>query len=148
MNLLIPGPVDVIEPQTELPNLDLPRIDELVSVVGDHLRGDVMESTEGRTRFLSRVASNALDIVQRELAVGEVHRRLERERLAALLGEDAELEALRWRLVESLRSGELALDAPGLAEHLRATVVNQVAIDQPRYSGYLAAAEQSSVAPG
>jgi aminoglycoside phosphotransferase (APT) family kinase protein len=148
VNLLIPGPVDVIEPPTERPNLDLPRIDELVSVVGDHLRGDVMEATEGRTRFLSRVASNALDIVQRELAVGEVHRRLERERLAALLGEDAELEPLRWRLVESLRSGELALDAPGLAEHLRATVVNQVAIDQPRYSGFLAAAEESSPSPG
>ena len=33
----------------------------------------------------------------------------------------------------------MPLDAPGLAEHLRTSVVNQIAIDQPRYSGYLAA---------
>jgi len=35
----------------------------------------------------------------------------------------------------------MPLDAPGLAEHLRATVVNQVAIDQPRYSGFRTAVE-------
>jgi hypothetical protein len=29
----------------------------------------------------------------------------------------------------------MALDATGLAEHLRTTVVNQVAMDQPRYTG-------------
>ena len=28
------------------------------------------------------------------------------------------------------------LDTPGLAEHLRHTVVNQIAIDQPRYHGF------------
>jgi hypothetical protein len=29
----------------------------------------------------------------------------------------------------------MPLDRPGLAQHLRATVINQVAIDQPNYSG-------------
>ncbi|MFP6699246.1 MAG: hypothetical protein VCF08_20505 [Alphaproteobacteria bacterium] len=31
------------------------------------------------------------------------------------------------------------MDHPGLAEHLRQTVVNQIAIDQPKYSGFKAA---------
>jgi hypothetical protein len=44
-------------------------------------------------------------------------------------------------LVERLRDGSLALDAPGLAEHLRQTVVDQVAIDQPNYSGLATALE-------
>ena len=43
-----------------------------------------------------------------------------------------ELEELRWTLVSGLR-GELALDAPGLDEHLRHTVAGQLAIDQPNY---------------
>ena len=47
-----------------------------------------------------------------------------------------DLTSLRWQLVHGLRDGTTPLDMPGLAEHLRATVVNQIAIDQPRYSGY------------
>jgi len=139
VNLLIPGPVDVIEPASTHSTLDLPRIDELVSGVRDHLRNDVMEATEGRSNFMARVASNALDIVLRELAVGADHRRLEGERLSTLFEMDADLEVLRWKLVEPLRYGSMPLDAAGLAEHLRTTVGNQIAIDQPRCSGYLAA---------
>jgi hypothetical protein len=33
----------------------------------------------------------------------------------------------------------MPLSTAGLDEHLRSTVVNQVAIDQPSYSGYRAA---------
>ena len=143
VNLLIPGDVDVIEPAPSQPNLDMPRIDELVVGVRDLLRDDVMGATEGRLSFMARVSGNALDIVLRELAVGEAHRARERERLSALLGRDDDLEALRWSLSRGLRDGSVPLDTPGLAEHLRATVVNQVAIDQPRYSGFLAATGRS-----
>ena len=59
--------------------------------------------------------------------------------VAALLADRApagsDLQALRWQLVHALRDGSMPLDAPGLAEHLRVTVLNQVAIDQPVYSG-------------
>jgi hypothetical protein len=34
-----------------------------------------------------------------------------------------------------LRDGSIALARPGLAEHLRTTAANQLAIDQPSYSG-------------
>jgi aminoglycoside phosphotransferase (APT) family kinase protein len=143
VNLLIPGPVEVIEPKGTSSSSDLPRIDELVSGVRDHLRADVMEATEGRTHFMARVAGNALDIVLRELAVGDEHRRLEQSRLASLLGVETEIETLRWKLVEALRDGSMPLDEPGLAQHLRTTVVNQIAIDQPKYSGYRAAIRQA-----
>jgi hypothetical protein len=103
--------------------------------VRDFLHQDVMQATQGRINFLARVAGNSLDIVLRELAIGPEHRRREQERLRALLGADGDLETLRWRLVHALRDGTMTLDTPDLAEHLRATVVNQVAIDQPRYSG-------------
>ncbi len=136
VNLLIPGPVDLIEPDQEMPNLDMPRLDELVESVRDFLREDVMPATQGRTSFLARVAGNSLDIACRELALGERARANERQRLCQLLGEDGDLEALRWRLVRGLRDRTIPLHLPGLPEHLRATVVNQIAIDQPRYSGF------------
>ena len=53
--------------------------------------------------------------------------------------DEADLQALRWRLVNELRGGHWTLDAPELMEHLRATVVNQLNIDQPRYPALRAA---------
>lgn len=135
VNLLIPGPVELVEPRDLGADDGMPRLDELVVSVRDFLRGDVMSATDGRVNFLARVAGNSLDIVLRELASGEAHRAGELERLRALMGADAPLTELRWRLTRALRDGTMALDATGLAEHLRTTVVNQVAMDQPRYTG-------------
>ena len=67
---------------------------------------------------------------------GRIHRQQEHERLRHLLSTDGSLESLRSKLVNGLRDGTIPLDMAGLAEHLRATVVNQIAIDQPRYSGF------------
>jgi len=136
VNLLIPGPVERIEPAPFDSKLDMPRIDELVQSVRDYLREDVMPATRGRTSFLARVAANSLDIALRELAIGPEHRRRELAGLQRLLSRDTEdLESLRRELCERLRDRSLALDHPGLADHLRGTVVNQISIDQPRYSG-------------
>ena len=136
VNLLIPGPVDSLQPDPPRSSLDMPRGDELLASVRDFLRGEVMGATRGRVNFLARVAANSLDIVLRELELGPAHRAAERQRLEAILGRPGDLEALRWDLVRGLRDGSVALDAPGLVDHLRQTVVTQVAIDQPRYSGY------------
>jgi hypothetical protein len=135
VNLLIPGPVELFAADTSHSNIDMPRLDELVTSVRDYLRNDVMNATKGRTNFLARVAGNSLDIVLRDLAVGEKHRARQRERLREVLGESGELETLRRSLSIRLRENRIALDHPGLAEYLREAVVNQVAIDQPTYSG-------------
>ena len=54
---------------------------------------------------------------------------------------DADLSSLRWRLIRALRDGSQALDDDSLKSYLRNAVVNQVAIDQPRYSGFKQAQE-------
>src|SRR5262249_6265965 len=125
----------LLEPDASTSAVDMPRSDELVTSVRDYLRDDVMKATKGRTQFLARVAGNSLDIVLRDLAVGEKHRTRQAERLRDLLGESGDLEALRRSLVMRLRENRIALDHPGLADYLREAVVNQVAIDQPTYSG-------------
>jgi aminoglycoside phosphotransferase (APT) family kinase protein len=136
VNLLIPGHVELAESETGRDDVDMPRADELLGSVRDFLRGEVMEGTRGRTRFLARVAANSLDIVGRELALGPAARARELEGLRALLGRHGDLPALRWQLVSALRDGSMPLDRFGLAEVLREAVVHQAAIDQPRYSGF------------
>ena len=135
VNLIIPGPVNMLRPEAFESQLDMPRIDELLTSVRDFLRGDVMASTTGRTNFLARVAGNSLDIVLRELGVTAAHRAGEWQRLQRLFKSEDDLQTLRWRLTHALRDGSMPLHTPGLAAHLRETVVNQVAIDQPSYSG-------------
>jgi aminoglycoside phosphotransferase (APT) family kinase protein len=143
VNLLIPGPVALVAAEDRTGNLDMPRVDELLISVRDFLREEVMPGTSGRTQFLARVASNSLDIVDRELSLGGEHRHQERERLVALLGSEGSLGELRWALVNAIRDGAMVLDDPALCHHLRTTVVNQIAIDQPRYSGFRTALDRS-----
>jgi aminoglycoside phosphotransferase (APT) family kinase protein len=135
VNLIIPGPVTLPEKRRGASSTDLPHVDELVTSVRDFLRDDVMAATKGRTNFLARVASNSLDIVLRELELGAGHAAREADGLNRLLGRTGDLESQRWALVKGLRDGSIGLDTPGLTEHLRQTVVTQVAIDQPKYAG-------------
>ena len=133
-NLIVPGPVQLVQPGIE-PDDEMPTVDELLISVRDFLRADVMDATSGRTNFLARVAGNSLDIVLRDRQLGPAARAAEHQRLGALLGTQGTLVELRRQLAERLRAGAMALDTPGLAEHLRNTVVNQLVIDQPGYSG-------------
>ncbi len=143
VNLIIPGHVDLISADKARPNLDMPRADELIAAISDFLRNQVMTETEGRTSFLARVSANSLDIIGREYDLLGEHRRRELTGLQMFYDSDADLESLRWRLVHALRDGSQPLDDETLTSYLRNTVVNQVAIDQPRYSGFQQALEQT-----
>lgn len=139
VNLTIPGPVELIDAAAVGNPHDMPRVDELLVSVRNFLHQDVMDATEARTNFMARVAGNSLDIVLRELAIGPELARREAQRLGTILAEDGDLQSLRWSLTRLLRDGTMPLDHPGLVEYLREAVVNQVAIDQPKYSGFQAA---------
>lgn len=134
-NLVIPGPVELVQEEPAASSVCLPSAEELLTSVRDFLREDVRQGLEGRGAFLALVASNSLGVVQRELRLGPAHRRAEQARLRALFGSEDGLEALRRRLCEGLRDGSIPLDRPGLAAHLRSTAASQLAIDQPGYSG-------------
>ncbi len=136
VNLLIPGPVDLIGLDSRENSNDMPHVEELLASVRNFLREDVMNETAGRTNFLARVASNSLDIVIREQSVVLRFRDEEHKRLRAIFNSEETINELRWALTRRLREGSGELDDPKLLEYLRFIVVNQVAIDQPNYSGY------------
>ena len=120
-----PGPGDALGRGNGATDDDMPRLDELLASVADFLREDVMDETQGRTRFLARVAANSVDIVLRDRALGETMRRRELLRLRAMLETDGDLAELRWRLVRRLREESVPLDHDGLIEHLRQTVADE-----------------------
>ena len=45
-------------------------------------------------------------------------------------------------LCARIEAGELTLETPGLADHLWAITMTKLAIDQPKYSGYVRALEE------
>lgn len=134
VNLLIPGPFDLPATDTNLAEgAQLPMPGELLHSVAEFLREKVLPELTPENAFLSRVAANSLDIVQREVIHGPSLAEEEQKRLENLLMCQADLDELRWELVDKLRSG-LPLDTQGLRGHLRQTVAGQLSIDQPRYS--------------
>ena len=58
------------------------------------------------------------------------------ERLGELLDRRGSFEELELELCRRIREGEIGLDSPGLVEHLRATTLAKLAVDQPRYASY------------
>jgi len=116
--------------------MDSPTLPELIGSVREFLEGPAMAQLQGHTAYHAKVAVNVLRIAERELLQGAGVAALERERLGALLGEPADdLERLNRTLCEAIRSGGMTSATPGLVDHLLATAIDKVAIDQPGYSG-------------
>ena len=107
---------------------------QLVEAVARYLEQVAVPALEGHAAFHGKVAINVLAIVARELDLGPAAAAAERVRLGDLLGEDGDLDTLRRRLCAKLTAGEAGLDTPGLADHLLATVVDRVRIEQPNYA--------------
>lgn len=86
---------------------DRPTAAELTEAVREFLERDVMPAVEGRIAFHTRVAVNALGMVQRELEIGVELDAAERERLRLLLGHDGTVAGLTAELARSIRDGSL-----------------------------------------
>lgn len=119
---------------------DNPHPDELISAVASFLRQGLAAPTP-HALFTARVAANALDICARELRLAPKTDAEEHARLAALLGQDGDLPDLNRQLCAKIAAGELSLAAPDLVEHLWATTLAKLEVDQPTYASYRRALE-------
>jgi len=113
---------------------DRPAANDLVTAVREFLEHDVMPATEGRVQFHTRVAINVLNIVARELELGDDFAEHERARAAALLGHDGTVEDLERELAAAIRSGALT-EGPehDVRAHVRETVREKLLIANPGY---------------
>ncbi|EJN11561.1 hypothetical protein PMI42_05128 [Bradyrhizobium sp. YR681] len=115
---------------------DEPTPVELTKSVADFLRNDITPLISGHQAFKLRVAINILDLVTRQLTQEEGSDASEVERLRGLLGVDGSVTDLNRALAERIAKGEVDLATPGLAEHLWATTMDKLAVDQPNYASY------------
>jgi len=127
---------------------DLPKPEQLLAAVARFLRDDagpaLARHGDNALAYQARVAANMVDTVARQTTLGPVTDAAEQRRLRALLGpqglqdlpEDADLETLNRRLASRIADGTLASQHPGLADHLWATTLAKLAVDQPAYDTY------------
>lgn len=102
-----------------------PTTAELVAAVAEFLETDVRESTTGQVNFHSRVAVNALRMVERELLADS------NDGVAAALagvghGDEAQLAA-------AIRAGDLDGSSRQVQSALRALVGRRLAVAHPGY---------------
>jgi hypothetical protein len=115
---------------------DEPTPSEMLAAVAALLRETVMPQLSGHTAFLVRVAANALDLVRRQVDLEPAADAAELARLQQLLARDGDLLELNQALCSAIEAGEMGLQTPGLADHLWATTLEKLAIDQPTYAPY------------
>jgi hypothetical protein len=113
-----------------------PTAAELLDSVSEFISRDVAPTLTGRLAFHARVAVNVLGIVRRELLQGPDADRADAQRLAALLGEAGDPVALTEELCRRIAAGEVAANDPALIEHLWASTLDTLAVDQPGYATY------------
>jgi hypothetical protein len=118
---------------------DQPHPDEILTRVANFLKGPATRESGPHISFQLRVAANAVEICQRQLTLAPQAEAEELARLRALLLTDGDLPTLNRELAMRIRAGDVTLETPGLADHLWATTLAKLAVDQPTYSGYRAA---------
>lgn len=111
----------------------VPNADVLLRAALRYLERDLLPTLDGFHRFQTRVSVNALRTVERELRLRGSQRDAEGKRLASLLGHDGDVDAMNVELAEAIRHETMPIDRPGLASHLRASLREALAINNPKW---------------
>jgi aminoglycoside phosphotransferase (APT) family kinase protein len=110
-----------------------PTAAELAEAVREFLERDVMDAVDGWLRFHTRVAANALGMLEREARFGPALAAAERARLAALVGRDGTLAELAREVAAGIRSGALDDRHDEVVDAVRESVRAKLAIANPGY---------------
>ena len=116
--------------------IDAPHGADMLDAVARLLRDTLIPQLPADTVFQARVAANAVDLVAREMRLGGTAQTDATTRLKALLTLDASLPELEAELASRIHEGQVGADTPGLMDHLWATTLAKMAIDQPSYASY------------
>jgi hypothetical protein len=130
---LLPGPaLDGVPPDRPATSDDpglygRPTAIELVEAVREWIEGDVRSATDGRVQFHTRVAANALKVIERQLALAPAHETTYAAGLASLgCADDAEL-------CRRIRSGELDDRIDEVRALVAASVRSKLEVANPRW---------------
>ena len=111
----------------------LPHASMLLAAAVRYLEQELLPTLSGYHRFQTRVTINALNTIGRELELRSAQESQERERLIALIGHQGDVEELSHELAERIRTGVIALDDPALRQHIRRSLADALAINNPKW---------------
>ena len=122
---------------------DRPTSHELISAVAQFLNTELAPTlNDPRQKFRALVAANVLQIVARELQTNDELLRAERERLNALLNENAasenvqaDVERMTLTLAQKIRAGDADSGAfhDAVFAHVKQTVIEKLQVANPKY---------------
>ncbi|CAN1498125.1 hypothetical protein MCEMIH16_00410 [Caulobacteraceae bacterium] len=112
-----------------------PTAPELIDSVIRFIEERAAPQLKDRDAFLCRVAVNALAAVKREIEQGPAAETMAVERLRVLLGRDGDFATLNAALCDGIQGGDIDPLDPAVLAHMKASIIDQVRIDQPQYSG-------------
>ncbi|OUL99615.1 DUF6285 domain-containing protein [Variovorax sp. JS1663] len=113
----------------------VPSAATLLQAAADDLERDVLPALAGFPRFRTRVIVNVLRLLTRELALGDAADAAEQARLQALLDSGSDdLPALRAELARRIEAGSFDLADEALLQHLRESLRDALAIDNPAWT--------------
>lgn len=111
----------------------LPDAPTMLGAAVKYLEDELLPALDGYHRFKTRVTVNVLKTIRRELDLRGAQAAAERTRLAALLGHDGDADALSLELSDRIRAGTIDLNDPALRVHLRRSVADALAINNPKW---------------
>jgi len=112
-----------------------PTASELIEAVIRFIEDRAAPQLKDRDAFLARVAVNALNTVRREIEQGPAAEAAATERLKVILGRDGTWTELNEALCTGIEDGSIDAADPKVMAHLKASIIDQVRIDQPNYAG-------------
>ena len=111
----------------------IPKATVLLEAAVKYLETELMPTLDGYHRFQTRVTVNVLNTLRRELVLRGAQAEAERARLVAMLGHDGDVETLSVELAERIRAGAIAIDDPALRAHVRQSLADALAINNPKW---------------
>ena len=111
----------------------IPKAAVLLEAAVKYLETELMPTLAGYHRFQTRVTVNVLNTVRRELELRGAQADAERARLVAMLGHDGDVETLSIELAERIRAGAISIDDPALRAHVRQSLADALAINNPKW---------------
>ena len=111
----------------------LPDAATLMKAAIKYLEDELLPGLSGFHRFKTRVTINVLATIKRELELRDENAARERSRLSWLLGHEGDVEALNDELCGRIREGAIGVDDEALREHVRESIGEALAINNPRW---------------
>ncbi|MGH7924718.1 MAG: DUF6285 domain-containing protein [Candidatus Binatus sp.] len=111
----------------------IPKAAVLLEAAVKYLETELMPTLAGYHRFQTRVTVNVLNTVRRELELRGAQAEAERSRLVAILGHGGDVETLSIELAEKIRTGAISIDDPALRTHVRQSLADALAINNPKW---------------